>query len=318
MQAERNLLKSFDKAGMALVEAGLRAGPLAEAAQAAPEIARRARLTPDQFQAQHRDARRPVVLQGMVDDWPALKTWSFSHFASHYGSAQVTVDAYNSARAREMSLSQFVALLEQPPALGSAPVYLQEWYYKAADPQLARDTPELDVAQYDFRKDLYGEQASTNHQLWAGQRGAVTILHQDAYLVDVMHIQIVGEKRWMVMAPEAHLHCLQDGQPDFARLAADPATQLMQYTLRPGEVLFLPSQWWHRVELLSDSIGVGRKCLDPSNLREHVRLRMGELLCLALNRDEVHHSHPELFNVAMSRARTLARRMDVDLSRLRP
>ncbi|CAN5544635.1 hypothetical protein BH11PSE7_BH11PSE7_34640 [soil metagenome] len=318
MPSPRNLLKSFDKAGMALVEAGFLSGPLADAARAAPEVARRARLTPDQFEAQHRLARRPVVLQGMVDDWPALRTWSFGHFARHYGNAQVTVDAYNSARAREMSLHQFVSLLEQPPAQGSAPIYLQEWYYKAADPQLARDTPELDVAEYDFRKALYGEATSTNHQLWAGQRGGVTILHQDAYLVDVMHIQLVGEKRWIVMAPEARLDCLEDGTPDFARLAAEPATQLMQCTLSPGEVLFLPSQWWHRVELLSDSIGVGRKCLDPANLRGHVRLRMGELLCLALNGQEVHQSHPELFNVAMSRARTLARSLDVDLSKLRP
>ena len=318
MHARRNLLKSFDKAGMALVEAGFLRGPLADAARAAPEIARRGRLSAAQFEQQHRNTRRPVVLQGMVDDWPALKTWSFGHFARHYGGTQVTVDAYNSARAREMSVSQFVELLEQPPSPGLAPAYVQEWYYKAADPQLAMDTPELDVAQYDFRKDLYGEPTSTNHQLWAGQRGGVTILHQDAYLVDVMHIQLVGEKRWIVMAPEAHLDGQDDGTPDFARLAAEPATQLMQCTLRAGEVLFLPSQWWHRVELLSDSIGVGRKCLDPANLREHVRLRMGELLCLALNRDEVQDSHPELFNVAMSRARTLARRMDVDLSKLRP
>ncbi|MBC7435211.1 MAG: cupin-like domain-containing protein [Bdellovibrionales bacterium] len=318
MQARPDLLKSFDKPGMALVESGFIAGPLADAARAAPEIRRRARLTATEFEAEHRTPRRPVVLQGMVDDWPALKTWGFNYFANHYGSQKVTVDAYNSARAREMSLAQFVQLLEQQPSEGGAPVYLQEWYYKAADPLLALDTPELEVAQYDFRRELYGEAISTNHQLWAGQRGGVTILHQDAYLVDVMHIQLVGEKRWIVMAPEAHLHSLDGGQPDFARLAADPAAQLMQCTLRPGDVLFLPSQWWHRVELLSDSIGVGRKCLDPSNLRKHVRLRMGELLCLALNREEVHHTHPELFNVALSRARTLARRMDVDLSKLRP
>jgi hypothetical protein len=319
MLREANALKRFDKAGIAALDAAFSSGPLADAIDCAPEIPRRRGLSPRQFEQEHRRLQGPVLLEGMVGDWPAIRHWSFRHLAERCGSTVVTVDGYNSEKAREMTFAEFAALLEAAEGKQPAsPVYLQEWYYKVAAPTLADDIPELDIAQYDFRRNLYGENISTNHQLWIGQRGGVTIMHQDSYMVDVMHVQIVGEKRWYVMSPAAQLHYRDDGELDFEGLVRDPKTQLMQCTLKPGEVLYLPALWWHRVELLSDSIGLGRKCLDERNLQAHIRLRMAELLSLALNPDEVRETHPELFNVVMKRARTWARRMDIDLSKLRP
>ena len=43
---------------------------------------------------------------------------------------------------------------------------LQEWYYQTTCPWLSEDIPDLDIAQYDFRRNLYGEAISSNHQLW--------------------------------------------------------------------------------------------------------------------------------------------------------
>jgi hypothetical protein len=318
MLQEANALKRFDKAGISALEAAFIAGPLADAMEWAPEIPRRQRLSPDEFEREYRRPQRPVLINGIVDHWPAIKNWSFRQLAERCGDTVVTVDGYNSAKAREMTFGKFVALLEETNGLPESPVYLQEWYYKVAAPILADDLPELDIAQYDFRRDLYGANVSTNHQLWIGQQGGVTIMHQDSYMVDVMHVQIVGEKRWYVMSPAAQLHYRNDGELDLSGLLRDPKTELMRCTLKPGQVLYLPALWWHRVELLSDSIGLGRKCLDECNLQAHIRLRMAELLALALNADEVRKTHPELFNVVLKRAQTWAKRMDIDLSKLRP
>ena len=43
-----------------------------------------------------------------------------------------------------------------------------------------------------------------------------------------------------------------------------------------------------------------------------------EVLALALNRDEVEATHPELFNAVLARNRAWAKRMNIDLSKLRP
>jgi hypothetical protein len=196
MSSEPNALRRRDLAGLAAVENGFHTGPLAKALREAPPIERRRGLTREEFDREYRARSRPVVLEGFVDDWPAVRTWSFHHLAERSGSVRVTVDSYSSRAARQVTFAEFVELLDSSAGTGAAPIYLQEWYYQTSAPELAADLPELDIAQYDFRRELYGEAASRNHQLWLGQRGGITRLHQDSYMVDVMHAQIVGEKLW--------------------------------------------------------------------------------------------------------------------------
>lgn len=318
MNTEPNVLKRRDLASLTAVEAAFQNGPLADAFGTAPHIERRSNLTPEQFEREYRRAKRPVIMEGAAAEWPSVKTWTFESLSERCGSTRVVVNSYSSQRSRDVTFAEFVQMLKDGEGTGAAPIYLQEWYYQADCPSLAPDLPELDVAQYDFRRNLYGDAVSTNHQLWMGQRGGVTRLHQDSYMVDVMHVQIVGEKHWHVMGPLAALQCDGGGIPDVRALVDRPETQLMQCVLKPGDVLYLPSLWFHRIELLSDSIGLGRKCLDNSNLQMHIKQRMAELLVLALNREEVKTTHPELFNVVMMRNRTWAQRMNIDLSKLRP
>ncbi|CAM5365792.1 hypothetical protein SALBM135S_08496 [Streptomyces alboniger] len=317
MQNEPNLLKRQDIDALNTVEAAFRSGPLADSLGSAPELERRSGLTREEFDRDHRLPGRPVVLEGHAADWPSVREWTFENLAVRCADVPVMVDSYNSKAARRTTFGDFVGLLGKSADSDAAPLYLQEWYYQTTAPELARDMPELDIAQYDFRRDLYGDAASTNHQLWIGQRGGITRLHQDSYSVDVMHVQIVGEKLWHIMGPEAELLTGPDGEARLEHLRTSPGTRLTRFVLRPGDVLYLPSLWFHRIELLSDSIGLGRKCLDSANLRAHVRQRVGELLALALNPDELRATHSELFDVVVTRARALADRMNIDLSRLR-
>ncbi|MFY1583647.1 cupin-like domain-containing protein [Micromonospora sp. WMMD734] len=318
MQIEDNILRRYDVDSMNLVEAAFVDGPLADAMSAAPSVERRKDVTPEEFVHTYRDRNRPVVLEGFVSHWPAVRNWSFAHLAERCGTVKVVVDSYTSARARETTVAEFVELLKTNVGPGASPIYLQEWLYQASCPDLAEDLPELDIAQYDFRRNLYGDDASVNHQLWLGQQGGITRLHQDSYTVDVMHAQIVGTKRWYIMSPDAELRRNADGEPDWSAFRSSPDVELMQFDLRPGDFLFLPAAWYHRIELLTDSIGLGRKALDVKNLQKHMHQRMAELLGLLLNYDEVSRTHPELVPVLMARSRILANRMNIDLSNLRP
>jgi hypothetical protein len=318
MIIEENILRRHDAESLRTIEKCFHSGPVVEALASAPTLETRSDLPKEKFAQEYRKQLRPVVLEGFVAEWPSVRTWSFEHLAERCGAVQVTVNSYNTKVARTVTFAEFVKLLKGNEENTESPLYLQEWYYQTSAPQLAADMPELDIAQYDFRRNLYGEKASTNHQLWLGQRGGITRLHRDSYMVDVMHAQIVGTKRWYVMGPKAELRLDANGKPDFEALANSPDTQLHKFDLKPGDVLYLPANWFHRIELLSNSIGLGRKCLDETNLQTHIRQRMAELLALTLNYDEVKQTHPELVDVVIARSRAWANRMDIDLSRLRP
>ncbi|WP_405164117.1 cupin-like domain-containing protein [Nocardia sp. NBC_01499] len=317
MVIENNLLRRHDQESIDRVENGFRVGPLAEAVRSAPTLETRRGLSKSEFEQQYREQLRPVVLAGFAQDWTSVQTWSPEHLAARCGDAEVTMDSVRGTPSRRVAFAEFVELMKANEG-DAEPLHLQEWYYQTNAPQLAAELPELDIAQYDFRRNLYGEKASTNHQLWVGQRGGITRLHQDSYMVDVMHVQIFGTKRWYVMGPEAKLGADADGEPDFAALVAAEDTRLHHFDLKPGDVLYLPANWYHRIELLSNSIGLGRKCLDEKNLAMHIRQRMNEMLALILNYDEVARTHPELVPVLLTRSRAWANRMDLDLSRLRP
>jgi len=312
------MLKNTDRPNLDEIELSFKSGLLGEAMKRSPQIERRRKLSPTEFEQEYRKKMRPVVIEGLMDDWPALKKWNFDYLVSKCSTATVVVDSYNRKRAVEVTFGEFGKMLENNVGTDHPPLYLQEWLYMATCPFLAEDLPELPIAQYDFRRNLYGEKISTNHQLWIGQKGATTRTHQDSYVIDVMHAQIVGEKHWCVMGPEAYLGRDESSALDFAALVADPKTQIMQCVLKPGDVIYLPAQWWHRIELLDDSIGLGRKCLDEVNLQKHIQLRFAELLPLVLNHEYIQEIYPELYQVIILRNRAWARLLNIDLTKVRP
>jgi len=313
-----NELASTDPEVIADIERSIADGVLSRAFDMAPSIDVREGLSVADFDAEYRAAGQPVVIRGMAADWPAVRDWSFTGLAARCGDVEVTVDSYSRAKAQPMRFADFVVLMERPDRGASEPLYLQEWLYRAISPELADDLPDLPIAAYDFRRELYGESIAANHQLWIGEAGATTRIHQDSYFIDVMHVQIRGIKRWSVFGPEASLTRDAAGRLDFETLAADPAARPLRADIAPGDVIFLPALWWHHVRLLSDSIGLGRKALDPVNLREHVWLRLNELMALALNHEEIRRTHPDMYGGVVARNRAWARLLDLDLSNLRP
>ena len=120
------------------------------------------------------------------------------------------------------------------------------------------------------------------------------------------------------MSPDAYLDRDESGEPDFDGLLNNPKVKIMQCVLKPGDVLYLPAQWWHRIELLSNSIGQGRKCLDEINLQKYIYLRFAEVLALALNHDHIKATHPELYKVVILRNQAWAKLLNIDLTKLRP
>lgn len=317
-EPETNMLKIRDRETIDKIEASFAGGVLGEAMRKAPEIERRRKLSLNEFVEEYRKKLKPVVVEGLMDEWPALKKWNWDYLAQKCANTSVVVDSYNSKRARRVTFAEFVDMLKANRDSGQPPIYLQEWLYMATCPQLAEDLPELPIAQYDFRRNLFGEKISTNHQLWIGQKGGTTRIHQDSYFIDVMHAQIVGKKHWCVMSPPATLERDESGEFGFTTLVNDPNVQILQCVLKPGDVLYLPAQWWHRIQLLEDSIGQGRKCLDEVNLQKYTRMRFAELLALALNHDYVKDAYPELYKVVVLRNQAWAKLLDIDLTKLRP
>ena len=59
------------------------------------ELDRRRGLSPEAFWREYHEPRKPVVLQGLMDDWRALREWSIPWFREHCAGDRVPVASLN-------------------------------------------------------------------------------------------------------------------------------------------------------------------------------------------------------------------------------
>src|SRR5262249_19520077 len=55
------------------------------------EIVRRNRLAREEFLVEYYSTNRPVIITGMMDDWPALRSWTLDYFMSRFADREVEV-----------------------------------------------------------------------------------------------------------------------------------------------------------------------------------------------------------------------------------
>lgn len=105
---------------------------------------------------------------------------------------------------------------------------------------------------------------------WVGTSRTLTPCHWDSY--DNFLAQVQGFKRVLLLAPSqrAKLHVRVDAgtgaqgnispvnveEPDLQKYPDFLEAEMLIVDLAPGDVLYMPSGWWHQVRALTPSISV--------------------------------------------------------------
>ncbi len=227
-------------------------------------IERRERLSRDEFFEQYYFQNRPVIITGAFDFWPARRTWSFDYFRQRCGDREVEVQFGRESDAdyeinqptlkRLMRFGEYVDLVERSGATND--FYMTANNTSQNRTALAALWPDVPTI------DTYLDAASPDTGFfWMGPAGTKTPFHHD--LTNNFMAQVIGRKQIklvpLVDTPHManHLHCYSqvDGSAiDYERFPSMHNAQLIECTLAPGELLFLPIGWWHYVEGLDASV----------------------------------------------------------------
>ena len=247
--------------------------PSAEAAA----VDRRAALQPREFTNTYVRALKPVVITNVIDASSSLTRWTPEFFRQRYGSRSVTIDGV----AYQFSdlIDRIVASTAAKPAPYFRNVLIDEWA-----PELMTDI--LPLPPYtrpnwlDSR--FFPERPSlTSVELYIGGAGAAfPVLHFDNLHTHAFLLQVYGSKEYVFYSPDQSAvlyprpgseankssvndieHPALDRFPLFARAIAT------RCTLRAGELLFVPSGWWHTARILEPSITVSANTVNASNWR---------------------------------------------------
>lgn len=215
----------------------------------------------DQFYAQN----RPVLIEGAMEDWPALKRWTPEYLKRRLGERIVEVQANRNTDPeyeissnklkKEMKFGDYVDLVE---TIGST----NDYYITANNSGKNKDSlKELWEDIVLFPDYLREDDPKGRGFFWYGPQGTVTPLHHD--LTNNFMAQVRGRKLVRLIAPFElphvynHRHCFSRIDLERIDYAAYPEFRnatVVDVELRPGELLFLPVGWWHHVRGLDIAI----------------------------------------------------------------
>jgi hypothetical protein len=216
---------------------------------------------------------RPVVLRGHGAAWPALTAWTFDHLRALGADVPVEVEVGNAMQGANPRLATtFGAYLD---ALESGEAEASQLYLAVFD-AFGRWPALLD----DVELDVLPRQVVRYRRAWIGARGTVSGLHRD--VGDNVLAQIRGRKLVHLAAPadDAHLYVSRkyDFLTDCSEVDLDhwdaqrhprfADADLAELVLEPGDVLFIPTGWWHHTRALDASISVNS---GGANARDLVR-----------------------------------------------
>jgi lysine-specific demethylase 8 len=200
------------------------------------------------FDRDYRTAAHPVVLKGAAASWPAVASWSPEYFGEKFAAMEITPSVSlpdtevpytfkDVDHRQKMTVHDFVARM----ATGDR-CYVDQMRVASYE-GIEREYPFEQLGPDDVKDIL----------LWMGSRTR-SGLHYD--YIDNLFAQIHGTKLAVLAAPSEapNLHVFPDchtksqvapQHPDLGKHPRVGKATLLEATLEPGDVLFIPKGWWH-------------------------------------------------------------------------
>ncbi|EDO44721.1 predicted protein [Nematostella vectensis] len=217
------------------------------------------------FLMSHMKKDKPVILDGMMEAWPAMRKWGLEYLKDIAGYRTVPIELglrYTDEEWTQklMTISEFVDKYVSC-SNSSQVAYLAQHQLFDQIPELRRD---IIIPDYCCLGD---DDRDVMINAWFGPKGTVSPLHHDPY--NNLLAQVVGEKYLRLYSKDQTdklyphettlLHNTSQidvEAPDLAQFPAFYKASYQECILRPGQMLFIPPGHWHYVRSLSVSFSV--------------------------------------------------------------
>jgi hypothetical protein len=222
-------------------------------------------------------ANRPVVVANAMQSCPAMQKWTPDFFKNRFGPKEVSI-SYGERMTFTAFIDAVLASREDAPG-----PYM---YRLFIGPHLPELLPDLEPQNpYAFPRRLASPLMLRKWRrpdgylklLIGGTGGHFPVLHFDGENAHASITEIYGDKEFILYPPEdsAYLYpksgtpnqsLIPDVQhPDLASFPLFANATQHHTVLHPGDMVFVPSRWWHAARALSPSISICQNMLDASN-----------------------------------------------------
>ncbi|KIX93563.1 uncharacterized protein Z520_10741 [Fonsecaea multimorphosa CBS 102226] len=237
------------------------------------EIPRLDNISPEEFNEAW--VGRPFILTAPVKKWKAFGTWDLQYLLSKYGNVSFRCEAV------DWPLRTYVKYMEN--STEESPLYLfDRAFVEKMGVQDAYDPPK--PFQEDFFT-LLKDQRPDRRWLIIGPERSGSTFHKDPNATSAWNAIIRGSKYW-IMFPSSILppgvYMSQDQSEVTSPLSiaewllsyhaeARRTSGCLEGICREGEVLHVPSGWWHLVVNLEPAIAITQNFVPRAHVRSAVR-----------------------------------------------
>lgn len=246
------------------------------------EVDRRNNLTYEEFDNEYRKQRRPVVITGLLNRWPAMRKWTPEYFREALGSKTIL------RKGKSLNIGELFESFDNVPP-GERPRYINSIMLRRQFQELASDIlPEIPhlwpnrlCSRWMAAVSELVDREGCPELLLAGKNASFALHYDNSSMMGFI-TQIYGTKDLIVFPPSQsgflyqrkessarNLSLIEDVfEPDFERFPLLKKAKAALVTIGPGDVLFHPPGWWHTSQTREISIAMVISTVGAQNWKE--------------------------------------------------
>ncbi|MDT0649141.1 cupin-like domain-containing protein [Autumnicola edwardsiae] len=222
------------------------------------EIPREKRISKADFLRKYVRPQKPVVIEQLIEDWPAYEKWNLEYIDQVAGDKVVPLydDRPISSKYKfnephtKMKMSEYIELLKSGPT--NYRIFLYHLLKEVPSLQKDFSFPDLGIR---FLKQL--------PTLFFGGENSKVFMHYDIDFANILHFHFHGKKQCILFPPSESQylykvpHALISRQdidfvnPDFEKFPALKKAKGYITELNHGEALYMPEGYWHQMTYLT-------------------------------------------------------------------
>jgi len=239
------------------------------------EIDRVSTITKDVFVKKYLKPQKPVVIERLVEHWPAYNKWDFEYMATVAGDKVVPLyddrpvhfkDGFNESHAT-MKMRDYINLLKNEPTR-----------YRIFLWNILKEVPELQK-DFDF-PDLGIPLMKKLPMLFFGGENSYTFMHYDIDLANIFHFHFQGKKQiilfdqkqtpFLYKVPHSLItrEDIDFSNPDFNTWPALKNAHGFKANLEHGNMVYIPEGYWHYMRYITPGFSMSLRAIarNPKNL----------------------------------------------------
>jgi hypothetical protein len=227
--------------------------------------------SPEEIYRKYIRAGRPVIIESVARQWPALSKWTPEFLERTYGDLMVPVfdHSFETAGKNYLGSTGKMPFRDYLRRIMAGPTPLRLFLFQLLDaaPELREDVPPPQGL---------GKINSRHIFLFFGGPGASPPTHYDVDMPNVFHTVIHGARRILLFAPEQSRNLYKHPftvrsyvdfeKPDYERYPRLRNAEGYDCVLEPGQTLFIPSGYWHKIYYLTGGYAISFRQYLPQRI----------------------------------------------------